>query len=82
VGGAGANGASAQGPASPDQRTVWVARGERPVPVRVKTGVSDGTLTDVVDGPLQPGDAVVTDATAGGAKPQGGSQGGRPRRLF
>jgi HlyD family secretion protein len=49
---------------SPDRRTVWVLSGERPSPVRIRTGISDGSLTEVVEGELHPGDAVVTD-TAG-----------------
>ena len=48
---------------TPDQRTVWVMRQEKPVPVRIKTGISDGTSTELVEGALEPGDAVVTDAS-------------------
>jgi HlyD family secretion protein len=33
----------------------------RPVPV--KTGITDNTLTEVIDGGLQPGDRVVTRET-------------------
>ncbi len=44
-------------------RTIWVLRGERPAPVRVRLGVSDGTVTEVVSGDVQDGDAVVTDVT-------------------
>jgi HlyD family secretion protein len=49
---------------TPDRRLVWVARGGRPQPVRIRTGISDGTLTEVLEGGLEPGDAVVTDSNA------------------
>lgn len=62
-------------------RTVWVVRGERPAPVKIRTGISDGTMTEVVSGDLQAGDEVVTDA--GGAKGGGGrAGGGMPRGPF
>ncbi len=48
---------------TPDQRTLWVVRDDKPAAVRVKTGISDGAFTEVVDGALEPGDAVVTDAS-------------------
>jgi HlyD family secretion protein len=66
----------------PDRRAVWVSRGARPEPVRIRTGISDGSFTEVVEGDLKEGDRVVTDA-AGGAL-QGGPGGGqmRPPRLF
>src|SRR5574342_661999 len=53
---------------TPDQRTVWVMREEKPAPARIKTGISDGAFTEVVEGALEPGDSVVTDASgpAGG----------------
>ncbi|HVI94568.1 MAG TPA: efflux RND transporter periplasmic adaptor subunit [Anaeromyxobacter sp.] len=67
---------------APDRRTVWVLRGERPGPVRIRTGISDGSVTEVVEGALEPGDAVVTDASGGApGTPGGGSAGMRPR-LF
>jgi HlyD family secretion protein len=68
---------SAGAPRRPDAgeprgRTVWVVRGERPEPVRIVPGISDGTVTEVVSGDLREGDAVVTDASG----PSGGAQGG------
>ena len=63
-------------------RMVWVLRNGMPEPARIRTGVSDGTSTEVVEGRLAPGDLVVTDATGpAGAK---GSSGGRSRapRFF
>ncbi len=49
-------------PDTPDRRTVWVLRGGQPAPVRIRTGTSDGTLTEVVEGSLEAGDQVITDA--------------------
>jgi HlyD family secretion protein len=61
---------------------VWVLRGAAPEPVRIRTGVSDGSMTEVVEGDLREGDTVVTDMS-GDAKAGGGGQrpGGPPRIL-
>ncbi len=48
---------------TPDQRTVWALRDGQPVPVRVRAGISDGAFTELVDGGLQAGDRLVTDAS-------------------
>ena len=48
---------------TPDRRTLWVMREDKPAPVRVKTGISDGAFTEVVEGALEAGEAVVTDAS-------------------
>jgi HlyD family secretion protein len=50
---------------TPDRRTVWVLRDGSASPVPVRTGISDGSLTELVEGELKPGDAVVTDALGG-----------------
>jgi HlyD family secretion protein len=71
--------AGAGTPREPDRRTVWVLRGPEspPSPVRIRTGVSDGSVTEVVEGELRDGDAVVTDASGGASeRPQGGPPGG------
>jgi HlyD family secretion protein len=58
----------------------------RPTPVQIAVGVSDGTLTEVLSGPLQPGDKVLTGVEVGGgngarpASPAG--PGGPARRPF
>jgi HlyD family secretion protein len=41
------------------ERTVYVLSGSRPKPVQIKTGISDGIVTEVVDG-LKEGDLIVT----------------------
>jgi HlyD family secretion protein len=91
--GAGAPGAGAPGAGGArraeagepsERRTVWVLRGEKPEPVRVRTGVSDGSMTEVLEGDLREGDAAVTDSSGGGeGKPSGmgGGRGGPPRIL-
>jgi HlyD family secretion protein len=73
----------------PDQRTVWVLPpvGD-PRPVKIRTGISDGTLTEVVDGDLHAGDALVTEVSIGAddkptttAPPGGQPAGGALRRV-
>lgn len=87
-GGPGSGGGRRQGggpaPGS-DRRTVWVLRDGKPQQVNVRIGVSDGSLTEVVEGDLKEGDAVITDVTVGDARPAstqqpGAGQGGFPRR--
>jgi hypothetical protein len=58
------------------------------VPIRV--GISDGTVTELVEGSVQAGDHVVVDASDGtdtnrnvpGRSPFGGPGGGGFRRFF
>jgi HlyD family secretion protein len=42
-------------------RSVWVLREGRPVAVTIKPGVSDGRMTEVASGALEPGMLVITD---------------------
>ncbi len=71
---AGASTVTAEGP-----KTVWVLRDGKPMPVHITTGVSDGTLSEVTDGALKPGDLVITGVAG---TPAPGTAGGPPRRLF
>jgi HlyD family secretion protein len=73
-----------------DRRAVWVLRLGRPQSVAVRTGVSDGSLTEIVEGQVRDGELVVVDASLAGAAdspsassstPPGGSPPGM-RRLF
>jgi HlyD family secretion protein len=50
-------------PAAGNQR-VWVLRAGEPVAVPVKTGVSNGRITEVLGGALAPGDEVIVEAVA------------------
>jgi HlyD family secretion protein len=63
-------------------RTIYVLSGGRPKPVQIKTGISDGIATEVIDG-LKEGDRVVTaelTSTAGSASPPPNPF-GAPRRF-
>jgi HlyD family secretion protein len=70
----------------PDRRSVWVLRGDTPNAIPIRIGISDGTVTEVVEGDLQAGDRVVIDASSGIEANRGApSVGGGPnpfRRLF
>jgi HlyD family secretion protein len=59
------------------RRTLWVLRGGKPVAVQVKTGITDGSHTEVVEGALQEGDQVIVDV-AGSGTGNSASPGGRP----
>jgi HlyD family secretion protein len=68
---------------------VWVlpALGD-PRAVRIRTGISDGTLTEIIEGDLHAGDALITEMSGGDDKPAttvppgGGPPGGGLRRVF
>ncbi len=67
------------------QRTVYVlpSGAGRPEPKQIKTGISDGIVTEVVEG-LKEGDRVVTaelGSTAPGSSPPTNPFGGGPRRF-
>jgi HlyD family secretion protein len=73
---------------TPDRRVVWVLRNNEPVPVSVRVGTSDGSLTEVVSGDLKEGDSVITEASGGarrggfGGGSSSGGPGGGMRRVF
>jgi HlyD family secretion protein len=46
---------------------VWVIRDGKLQPLRVRTGVTDGAMTAIVDGDLKEGDQVVTGMSEPGA---------------
>ena len=50
------------------ERTVYVLSGSEPKPVQIKTGISDGVVTEVVEG-LKEGDSVVTAEMAPKSQP-------------
>ncbi len=54
-------------PETPDRRTVWVLRDEKPVAVPIRIGISDGSVTELAEGELTAGDSVITDALGGPA---------------
>ena len=61
------------------KKTVWVLRDGKPMSVRITTGVTDGTMSEVTEGALKPGDVVITGIASA---PAPGTAGGPPRRLF
>jgi HlyD family secretion protein len=65
-------------------RTVYILGGNRPKPVQIKTGISDGVVTEVTDG-LKQGDQVITAELASTAPASSSSAanpfGGAPRRF-
>jgi HlyD family secretion protein len=73
-----------QNHAAPNQRTVWVLQDHIPRPVSIRVGVSDGTVTEVLEGALHVGDRLVTDVIGGGERPQGAPPMGPGgfRRIF
>jgi HlyD family secretion protein len=73
-------GGSASSDETPDRRAVWKLFGGVPQMVRIKTGTTDGTKTEVVDGPLAENDQVITDGAlpAGSSKPSAGMLPGAP----
>jgi HlyD family secretion protein len=65
------------------ERTVYLLRGSRPAPVQIKTGISDGIVTEVIEG-LKEGDQVVTAELSSQEKapsPAANPFGGGPRRF-
>jgi HlyD family secretion protein len=80
-GGQGGRGAQAGAGEGREGRVVFVLRNGQPQAVRIRTGISDGTVTEVREGALQAGDLLVTDANgpAGGAPAARGGQRGPPR---
>jgi HlyD family secretion protein len=44
------------------QRRVWTLRDNRPTPITVTTGSTDGLMTEIISGEVEPGMALVIDA--------------------
>jgi HlyD family secretion protein len=67
----GGKGGAGRGDETPDRKSVWVLSEGMPNQVRIKIGASDGSKTEVVEGPLAESDLVIVDATVTGvtAKP-------------
>jgi HlyD family secretion protein len=76
---------SAPGDESDNGHTIWVMAGGSPRSVVVHVGLTDGTVTELLDGDLSEGDEIVVEATEPGADStaSGATAGGGPsRRLF
>lgn len=79
----GPRGGASAGRERRSDRTVWVLRGAKPEPAQIKTGISDGVMTEVIEG-VKEGDRVVTaqlNAPNASAQQQGNPFGGGPRRF-
>jgi HlyD family secretion protein len=68
--------------AETDRRSVWVLANGRPHRVVIRTGISDGTYTEVLEGDVADGAALITDVSGGALRSSEGTQGGFPRRMF
>jgi len=65
------------------ERTVYLLTGGRPQPVQIKTGISDGVVTEVIEG-LKEGDRVITAESSSkspAASPSTNPFSGGPRRF-
>jgi len=88
AGGPGAGGGrgrpGGRGDAASDRRSVWLLRDGKPQMVSLRVGLSDGNLTELVEGDLHEGDALIIDAAATDAQPEaaGPASPGGMRRLF
>lgn len=72
-----------------DQRTLWLLRGTQAEPLEIRIGITDGNVTEVSEGKLNPGDLVITGTTGGSSsssgasgRPAGAQGGGRAPRMF
>jgi HlyD family secretion protein len=76
-----------EGRGSKETKVLWVENGERLSPVTVRTGLTDGTVTELLDDTLPEGSLVVVDVTssthgAGAGMFGGGGGGGGGRRSM
>jgi multidrug efflux pump subunit AcrA (membrane-fusion protein) len=62
------------GPALPasDRKMIWKLVADRPQLVPVKLGLTDGSMTQVLEGAIEPGDTLITEI-------QGLATGGMPK---
>ncbi len=83
AGGGGAPGV--RGPRPTDRRVVWALRDAQPVKVPVRIGITDGSFSEILEGELTEGEALIVDAI--GAPKPASTQAGPPgpmggRRMF
>jgi HlyD family secretion protein len=82
-GAGGPGGGRARGDAPTDRRSVWALRDGKPQQVPLRIGLSDGSLTEVVEGDLHEGEVVIVDASvADGQSEAAAAAPGGMRRLF
>lgn len=68
-----------RGEPSLDRRSIWVLRGAKPERVPVRTGLTDGTVTEILEGDIKEGDAAVVEATSGDEATKKPADGSPPR---
>jgi HlyD family secretion protein len=61
---------------APDQRHVWVLRDGVPRQVTIRVGISDGTRTVILDGPVEQGDELIINVLGDLDKGSGPAKGG------
>jgi HlyD family secretion protein len=73
-----------RGDAPNDRRAVWLLRDGKPQTVPLRVGLSDGNLTELIEGDLHEGDALIVDAAATESQPEAAAPAGPGgmRRLF
>jgi HlyD family secretion protein len=79
-GGRGSSGGAGGDADAPEAKTVWVLRGATPQKADVHTGLSDGSVTEVIDG-LSEGDQVVVDVEGEGAPAPSTARSAMPRMF-
>lgn len=62
------------------QQGVWVIRGGKPIRINIKTGISDGESSELLEGDLREGEEVIVDLT-GQKTPQSGTTPRPPVRF-
>ena len=65
-----------------ETKTLWVMRGGVPQGAPVHVGLTDGTVTEVVDGPVNEGDQVVVDTATAETTSTAAPASSQLRRLF
>jgi HlyD family secretion protein len=64
------------------ERTVYVLRGSKPAPVQIKTGISDGISTEVLEGLKENESAITAQLSAANGSAQPANPFGGPPRRF
>ena len=65
-GGSGGNRSRGKSDSPTDARAIWLLRNGKAITVTVKTGLSDGTYSELLEGDVNAGDLVIIDATVTG----------------
>jgi HlyD family secretion protein len=68
-------GGAGKGDEAPDRKSVWMLSDGAPSSIRIKVGATDGSKTEIVEGPLTEGQLVITDATVTGLPTKAGLPG-------